>query len=150
MLVHELTSPQCRDVLSRSHLARLACCRADQPYVVPVSFTYDKESDCLFSLSEVGKKIRWMRDNPLVCLEIEDVEDRFHWTTVVVLGRYREIDDSHEDRELRHRALHLFQGRSEWWLPGGAKVAFHEHHSIVFYRVHIESISGRRADRDRI
>jgi len=77
MLVHPLTSEQCHDVLSRAHLARLACSRADQPYVVPVSFAYDSDSQCLFSFSAVGKKIEWMRENPKVCLEIDDVEDQF-------------------------------------------------------------------------
>ena len=149
MLVHELTSAQCRDVLSRTHLARLACSHADQPYVVPVSFTYDADLNCLFSFSAVGKKVHWMRENPKVCLEIEDVEDQFHWTTVVVFGRYDEIDDSPERHEIRHRALHLFQQRREWWLPGGARGGDREQHAIVVYRIHIDSITGGRAARDR-
>jgi nitroimidazol reductase NimA-like FMN-containing flavoprotein (pyridoxamine 5'-phosphate oxidase superfamily) len=149
MLVHELTPEQCRDVLSRTHLARLACSRADQPYVVPISVTYDAESNCVFSFSTVGRKVQWMRDNPKVCLEIDDVEDQFHWTTVVVFGRYDEIGDSAEHRDVRHRALHLFQQRSEWWLPGGAKVGDRDHHAIVVYRIHIDSVTGRRAARER-
>ena len=149
MLVHELTAAQCREVLSRTHLARLACSRADQPYVVPVSFSYEADSNRLFSFSAVGKKIHWMRENPKVYLEIEDVEDQFHWTTVVLFGRYEEIDDSPEYRDVRHRALHLFQQRHEWWLPGAATVGDREHHAIVVYQIHIDSITGRRAMRDR-
>jgi nitroimidazol reductase NimA-like FMN-containing flavoprotein (pyridoxamine 5'-phosphate oxidase superfamily) len=149
MLVHELTPVECRDVLSRARLARLACARADQPYVVPISCTYDPHMNCLFSFSAVGKKVQWMRENPKVCLEVEEVDDRFHWTTVVVFGRYDEIDDSPEQQHARHRALHLFQKQSEWWLPGGASVAGHEPHSIVVYRIQIESVTGRRAARDR-
>jgi nitroimidazol reductase NimA-like FMN-containing flavoprotein (pyridoxamine 5'-phosphate oxidase superfamily) len=149
MLVHELTSEQCRDILSRTRLARLACSRADQPYVVPVLFSYDGGTNSLFCFSAVGKKIDWMRENPKVCLEIEDMEDEFHWTTVVVIGRYDEIDDSPEHREIRHRALHVFQQRSEWWLPGGARASDREHHAIVVYRIHIDTITGRRAARDR-
>jgi hypothetical protein len=149
MLVHELTSAQCRDVLSRAHLARLACARTDQPYVVPVSFSYDPDLNCLFSFSTVGKKVQWMRENPKVCLEIEDVEDRFHWTTLVVFGRYDEIDDAAGNRDLRNRALQLFQQRAEWWLPGGAKAGDREHHAMVVYRIHIDSMTGRRAARQR-
>jgi hypothetical protein len=147
MLVHELGPSQCREVLSRTHVARLACTHGDQPYVVPVSFSYDAESNCVFSFSTVGKKVRWMRANPKVCLEIEEIEDRFHWITVVVFGRYAEIDDSPEHHETRHRALHLFQQRHEWWLPGGAKVGDRENHAIVVYRIHIDSMTGRRLAR---
>jgi nitroimidazol reductase NimA-like FMN-containing flavoprotein (pyridoxamine 5'-phosphate oxidase superfamily) len=150
MLIHQLTQEQCRDVLARAHLARLACARADQPYVVPVSFTYDPAANCLFSFSAVGKKIEWMRENPKVCLEIEDIDDQFHWTTVVVFGRYDEIDDSPEQIDSRRRALDLFQQRAEWWLPGAAKVGDREHHSVVVYRIHVNAVTGRRAARDRV
>ena len=62
-----------------------------------------------------------MRENPNVCVEVEDVDDRFHWTTVVVFGRYDEISDAPKDKDLRERALHLLNDRSRWWLPGAAK-----------------------------
>ena len=62
----------------RTNLARLACSHAEQPYVVPISFAYDGESNCLFSFSAIGKKVQWMRENPKVCVEVEDVADRFH------------------------------------------------------------------------
>ena len=105
MLIHELTPAECRDVLYRTTVARLACSRVDQPYVVPVSFAYDTDSNCLFSFSTIGKKVEWMRENPKVCVEVEDVADRFHWTTIVIAGRYDEIVDSGEHEELRQRAL---------------------------------------------
>ncbi|HEY7056912.1 MAG TPA: pyridoxamine 5'-phosphate oxidase family protein [Vicinamibacterales bacterium] len=150
MLVHDLTPTECREVLTRAHLARLACSRADQPYVVPVLYTYDPDSNSLFSFSAVGKKVEWMRENPRVCVEVEDVEDRFHWTTVIVIGRYHEIDDSAERKALRDRALRLFQHRPEWWLPGGAKLEDREHHAVVVYRIEINHMTGRRATRDRV
>lgn len=149
MLIHELTPMECREVLSRTNLARLACSHADQPYVVPVSFAYDSDSNCLFSFSQTGKKVNWMRENPNVCVEVEDVADRFHWTTIVIFGRYDEIVDSAEQKDIRQRALELLQRRAEWWLPGAAKLGPREHHAVVVYRIHIDRMTGRRAARDR-
>jgi hypothetical protein len=88
-----------------------------------------------------------MRENPNVCLEVEDVEDRFHWTTVVVFGRYDELGDTPEQRELRQRALHLFSERSQWWLPGAAKPGGTDYHGLVVYRIHIDRMTGRRTAR---
>jgi nitroimidazol reductase NimA-like FMN-containing flavoprotein (pyridoxamine 5'-phosphate oxidase superfamily) len=127
----------------------LACSRAEQPYVVPVSFAYDPDSNCLFSFSTIGKKVNWMRDNPKVCVEFEDVADRFHWTTVVIIGRYDEIGDLPEHKDVRRRALDLFEKRAEWWLPGAAKLTPHEHPDLVVYRIYVDSMTGRRAARDR-
>jgi nitroimidazol reductase NimA-like FMN-containing flavoprotein (pyridoxamine 5'-phosphate oxidase superfamily) len=147
MLVHDLTEAQCHEILSRARLARLACSRGDQPYVVPVSFSYDARSNCLYCFSAVGKKIEWMRENPKVCAEIEDIQDRTHWSTVVVVGRYDEIGDAPEDRATRDRVLQLFQERAgQWWLPGAAKPHGTEPQAVVVYRIHIDRVTGRSAD----
>lgn len=148
MQIHELTPAECRDVLSRATLGRLACSRDAQPYIVPVSFAYDEPSQCLYGFSGIGRKIDWMRRNPKVCVEVEDIGDRLHWTTVVVVGRYDEIEDAPELRPLRQRALELFERRAEWWLPGAARTGPREHPSVVVYRVHIVSVTGRRAAGD--
>jgi nitroimidazol reductase NimA-like FMN-containing flavoprotein (pyridoxamine 5'-phosphate oxidase superfamily) len=147
MVIHELTPADCAEVLARSSLARLACCRANQPYVVPVSFAYDPRQACLLSFSAIGKKVEWMRENPNVCVEVEDLEDRFHWTTVVISGRYEEIGDSQPERPLRDRALHLFNDRSRWWLPGAVKPEGADHAGVVIYRIHIDRMTGRRTAR---
>ena len=150
MLIHELTPAECREILARTNLARLACSRADQPYVVPVSFAFDPDSDCLFGFSTVGRKVDWMRENPNVCVEVEDVADRFRWTTLVIFGRYEEITDSPEEGAHRQRALELFERLAEWWLPGAAKAGPREHHAVVVYRIRIDTMTGRRAARDRV
>ncbi len=149
MLIHQLTPAECRHVLSLASVARLACSHADQPYIVPISFAFDPASDALFGFSMIGKKIEWMRMNPKVCLEVEDITDRFHWQTVIVLGRYEEISDAPERVDERERMLTLLGTRSEWWLPGAARSQAREHHAVVIYRIHIDSITGRRATRNR-
>ena len=147
MLIHELTANDCAEVLRRSNLGRLACSRFDQPYIVPIHFSFDAERSCVYAFSTIGQKIEWMRENPKVCLEVEDIGDKGHWTTVLVIGRYQEI---HQDEaETRRRAERLFQERTEWWLPAAAKVGSLERHQIVVYRIQIDRISGRRAARDR-
>jgi uncharacterized protein len=148
MVIHELTAEDCRELLSRVHLGRLACARADQPYIVPILFNFDQEANCLFSFSTVGQKIDWMRDNPKVCVEIEEISDRFHWATVLIFGRYEEIRDSAQEAEARRRAHQLFQQRSEWWLPGAGKLTSgEEHYAPVVYRIRIDRMTGRQADR---
>jgi nitroimidazol reductase NimA-like FMN-containing flavoprotein (pyridoxamine 5'-phosphate oxidase superfamily) len=147
MVIHELAPADCAEVLSRTSVARLACCRMNQPYVVPVSIAYDPRQVCLFSFSTIGKKVEWMRANPSVCVEVEDFEDRFNWTTIVIFGRYSELTDAPEHQDQRNRALHLFSERSRWWLPGAARLSEFEHENVVVYRIHIDSMTGRRTTR---
>src|SRR4029453_1096848 len=148
MVIHELTAPECREVLGRVSLGRLACCRGEQPYLVPVFLYFDAVGDCLYGFAAVGQKIDWMRSHPKGCVEIDDVADQAHWTSVLVFGRYDEVGDSAGDDIARRRALHLFQQRPNWWLPGAARrESGSEHHSAVIFRISIERVSGRRAAR---
>ena len=147
MLIHELTTAQCADVLERTNLGRLACSKEGQPYVVPILFSFDRDRGCVYGFSTVGQKVTWMRENPLVCLEVDEIEDKDHWQSLVIFGRYEEIQDSPEEAEARLRAEALFQQRAEWWLPAAAKIGSRERHAVVVYRIHIDRISGRRAAR---
>ena len=149
MLIQELNTDQCREVLARSDLGRLGCARFDQPYVVPIHFSFDAERNCVYAFSTVGQKIQWMRENPKVCLEIEESADKDSWTTVVAFGRYEEIHQNPAEGEARRRAEQLFMARGEWWLPAAAKVPGRDHHDVVVYRIQIDRLTGRRAGRGR-
>ena len=149
MQIHELSTADCAEILSRTRLARLGCARFDQPYIVPIHVAFDAEQTCLYALSTVGQKIDWMRENPKVCLEMEDVADEKNWTTVVIFGRYEEIRRTPTDAEARRRAERLFQQWPQWWLPAAAQVGAHERDELVLYRIRIDRLSGRRSSRDQ-
>lgn len=138
MLIHELTRHECLEVLARTQLGRLACARGMQPYVVPIYFAC--KEDWLYSFSVPGQKIDWMRANPLVCVEADQMR-REHWATVVVFGRYEELSDTSE----RTFAVNLLQHRAMWWEPAGAKKIPDEAPATVpvFYRIKINQITGR-------
>jgi nitroimidazol reductase NimA-like FMN-containing flavoprotein (pyridoxamine 5'-phosphate oxidase superfamily) len=148
VLIHEIPLSECVWLLKRTSLGRLACARGNQPYIVPISFQFDADQNCLYSFSTLGQKIDWMRENPKVCVEVDEIADRFEWTTVVIFGRYEEIRDNAQDRSARVRAHELFQTQPVWWMPGAGKLAgTDEHHTPVIYRISIERMTGRRVAR---
>jgi hypothetical protein len=147
MLIHELNPEECADVLKRMSLGRLACARFNQPYIVPILFSFDAERECAYAFSAIGQKIEWMRQNPKVCLEVEDITNKDHWVTVLAVGRYQEIRQEPEEAEARRRAETLFQQRPEWWLPGAGRLTAQERPQVVIYRIQIDRVTGRRAQR---
>lgn len=148
MTIHELTVAECEEFLSHAAVGRLGCSHMGQPYIVPVSVYFGREEKCLYGFTTLGTKVEWMRANPKVCIEVDAIAERYQWTTVLVMGRYEELDASGAHGQERQRALDLFQEQPRWWLPGLAKVSSgDEHSSPVVYRIHISSISGRRAVR---
>jgi nitroimidazol reductase NimA-like FMN-containing flavoprotein (pyridoxamine 5'-phosphate oxidase superfamily) len=150
MQIHELNPQQCAEVLSRTHLGRLGCARFDQPYIVPIHFSFDAERNCIYAFSTIGEKFECMRRSPRVCLEVDEIVDKNHWSTVLVVGRYREIHRDPREAESRRRAEQLFKERHEWWLPAAGKLGSKEHEHAVIYRISIDRLTGRRAARGRL
>ena len=146
MTIHELTAAECEEFIGHAAVGRLGCSHRDQPYIVPVSIYFGREERCLYGFSTLGTKVDWMRENPKVCIEVDAIADRSQWTTVLIMGRYEELDASGAHGRERQHALDLFQEQPRWWLPAGAKLASGvEHSSPVVYRIQILSITGRRA-----
>ena len=146
MLIQELTRQASVEVLARAHLGRLACAQGARPYVVPVYFAY--HNDYLYSLSTVGQKIEWMRANPLVCVEVDEVVSPEQWVSVVVFGRYEELPDTPEWQGARILAYTLLKRKAVWWEPAYVKTILHGTPRLlvpVFYRIHGRQITGHRA-----
>jgi nitroimidazol reductase NimA-like FMN-containing flavoprotein (pyridoxamine 5'-phosphate oxidase superfamily) len=147
VLIQELTRQESLDLLARTRLGRLACAHENQPYVVPIYFSYDH--DCLYSFSTVGQKIEWMRINPKVCVEADEVVSPQQWLSVVVFGLYEELPNIpgwHGAREYAYREL--LQRNPIWWEPGYAKTILHDKErplAPLFYRIHVVQFSGHRA-----
>jgi nitroimidazol reductase NimA-like FMN-containing flavoprotein (pyridoxamine 5'-phosphate oxidase superfamily) len=151
MFIHDLTDDECVDVLRRTTLGRLGCAKNNQPYVVPIYFKFDAfrlDAKYLYSFANLGQKIYWMRANPLVCVEVDDVTDQFHWTTVIVSGRFEELTYA-DHQQTAERAYELLRSRHDWWQPAAGKTAVSERYVPIVYRICIDAMSGRRASQNR-
>jgi uncharacterized protein len=144
MRIVQISQDECKQLLARVSFGRLACSLNDQPYVVPVNFAYEPE--CLYIFSTVGKKIDWMRQNPKVCLQTDDIGNLSNWASVVVEGTYIELREPQYTAEKEHAKEQLAQS-SEWWVPSLAERREQtDDVSIepVFFRIDIQSMSGLR------
>jgi uncharacterized protein len=144
MRIISIGKEECIDLLTRVSFGRLACALDNQPYVVPVSFAY--EPDCLYVFSTLGQKIEWMRQNPKVCLQADELGNRSNWTSVVVNGTYLELREPQFTAE-KERAKEKLAQHSDWWVaPMIQRREQVRDLEImpIFFRIDIESMSGLR------
>jgi len=142
MSMREMTADECRALLARSSFGRLGCSHEDQPYVVPINFVY--ESEHLYFFSTVGQKIRWMRSNPRVSLQTDEIASPFQWQSVIAGGSYQELKEPQFELELEH-ARKLLDRPYRWWLNALAERQLQSGQELIpplFFRVRIESLSG--------
>jgi nitroimidazol reductase NimA-like FMN-containing flavoprotein (pyridoxamine 5'-phosphate oxidase superfamily) len=144
MRIIPISQRECSELLKRVSIGRLACSLDNQPYVVPVAFSYEPE--WIYIFSTLGKKIKWMRQNPKVCLQADEIGNRSNWLSVIVTGTYLELREPQYAAEREH-ALEQLAQYSEWWRnPLAERREQTGDLSIepVFFRIDIGSMSGLR------
>ena len=144
MEVNEMAAEECKAVLEHASLGRLGCSYENQPYVVPIHFAYD--SGYLYVFSTLGQKVKWMRANPKVCVQTDQIENQGEWISVVVNGEYEELSEPQYSVERKH-ARSLLAKRYHWWLNAlGERQMKVDDKAIepLFFRVRIQSMSGLR------
>jgi nitroimidazol reductase NimA-like FMN-containing flavoprotein (pyridoxamine 5'-phosphate oxidase superfamily) len=152
---------------------RLGCTHENRPYVVPVYVAYSQAPSgehFLYGFTTPGQKVDWMRANPNVCLEWDDIKNFDEWTSIVAFGQYEELPNSRggtvnarlpiratpstsqsNDEQERQHAHDLLENCALWWQPGYAAFLARERgnsaatYEIVYYRIRIERISGHHA-----
>lgn len=133
--IHLLPDAEIDELLATAIVGRIACCAHGleggdgRPYVVPIAYGYD--GDAIYAHSEVGRKIRLMRAQPLVSVEVDRAEAPDRWRSVIADGVYDElIDDA-----ARARALSIIypDPQRRPVLPD----------TTVVYRIRITAKSGR-------
>jgi nitroimidazol reductase NimA-like FMN-containing flavoprotein (pyridoxamine 5'-phosphate oxidase superfamily) len=67
-----------------------------------------------------------MRANPLVCVQLDEVESPQRWKSVVAYGRYEELPDTPEYSHKRQLACSLLQRHPVSWEPGYVKKSWSE------------------------
>ena len=150
MFIHEMSRVECNDALSRAKYGRLACAHNNQPYVLPLNFTFDGNS-YLYCFATLGQKVEWMRSNPLVCFEVDEVKNHNQWSSVIVFGSYQELPDKPEFETARIHLQECLQKRVMWWEPAYISQEHRDKpHSPtpIFFRIKIESMTGHRTNPD--
>ena len=140
--VKDLSENEITEILSRIGYGHLACCRNDEPYVVPVHYAYDNGN--IFIYTTEGKKYEIIKENPNVCLQVEELVNDHHWQSVIVDGVAEQLSAGAE----RDRALELIVARNPTLTPAVSIRWLDEwvrENREVVYRVTPTATSGRRS-----
>ena len=153
MNIRELSRDECCQVLGSTRLARLACAKDNQPYIVPVYLAFHQVSGnfpFLYGFMTPGQKVNWMRANPQVCVLVDKIEAFDDWVSVVVLGRFEELSESEQLNNEHQEAWEILKTQPEWWEPGSmAHLAVNPEETgkaftPLYYRINIEEMTGHK------
>ena len=145
MLIQTMSEAMSIDLLRRAWLGHLACCHEGRPYVVPVGYAYQDHH--LYCCATEGQKIAWMRSNPTVCVEIEEIVNRQEWETVVLYGTFEELPDRPDTLDARIETYERLARAPGWWQPAFSPTLRSDGERPVrplFFRIVINEMVGHR------
>ncbi|MEO0331404.1 MAG: pyridoxamine 5'-phosphate oxidase family protein [Bacteroidota bacterium] len=141
-----LTDFQIETLLTSQVVGRLGCGQGEDLYIVPILFAFDPPY--IYSHTREGIKVALMRQQPQVCLEVDQIDNLANWRSVIIWGKFEELTD-HAAEEglqvLKNRLYPLQTGvYSQSILDLQAQdVSRVERRAEVIYRIKIERQSGR-------
>lgn len=97
-MLRELNDNQIEALLKDQLIGRIGCHAAGVTYIVPVNYVYDGTD--IYCHSAKGMKIEMMRENPLVCFEVDNVKDITNWQSVIAWGKFEEITEMDEKQKV--------------------------------------------------
>jgi len=135
------------EIIKKAVCCRLGLVDGDKPYIVPLSFGYQRNTLYFHGALE-GRKVELIKKNNQVCFEIDSNvevvkdEEPCHWTmkykSVIGTGRAFIVEnDEEKSRGLSLIVRHYTSGKFTFPKP--------ELDPVLVVRVNIESLSGRQS-----
>ncbi|MEO5893498.1 MAG: pyridoxamine 5'-phosphate oxidase family protein [Ferruginibacter sp.] len=145
-MLGELNQNQINNLLSSQVLGKIACSDGNQPYIVPVTYTFDGEY--IYGQTNEGTKLEILRRNPKVCFEIDCMLNVRNWQSVIVYGKFEELAGEAAENArnilfnrvypmMTSTTLHTYGHEEMGKLDDGTRV------KTTMYRIKITNVTGR-------
>lgn len=145
-MLGQLNDTQINNVLSSQIIGRLACTDGKQPYMVPVTYTYDGQY--IYGQTNEGTKLTILRKNPTVCFEVDMMTDMRNWQSVVVYGKFEELKGKEAEKArdilfgyvfplMTSSTINSFGHKTSGKVDDSTRVKY------VMYRIKIKKVTGR-------
>jgi nitroimidazol reductase NimA-like FMN-containing flavoprotein (pyridoxamine 5'-phosphate oxidase superfamily) len=137
-----LSPGECKALLERNHVGRVAFTFHDRVDVEPVHYVYAQ--GWLHGRTAPGAKLAVLQHNPWVAFEVDEVAGLFDWRSVVVHGSVHipDPDGSAADREAHAATLAQLRRFVPDTLTRGDPAPTR----LLLFRIHVDEISGRAAE----
>lgn len=87
----DLNTKEKTHILANNYIGHLAYVYKERPFVVPITYFYDRDNNTIICYSNEGHKLTAMRQNHQVSLCVSDIDSVNHWKSVVAYGTFREL-----------------------------------------------------------
>jgi len=134
----ELEASEANELLARLHIGRIAFSFHDRVDIEPITYVFD--GGWIFGRTSMGTKLSSLAHHPWCAFEVDEVNDVFDWTSVVVKGSLHLLDpETGADTYLRALAL------LRTVVPGTFAADDPTPNRTVLFGIYANEVTGRQA-----
>ena len=142
----ELTKSEITGILQSQNIGRLGCTDGKHPYVIPITYFFDGKQ--IYCQSEEGKKIKIMRKNANVCMQIDIVNSMRSYKSILIYGKFEELknEEAGQASTLLEENIFVIMTRSRVHkFEHQEKSEIEDRHRIklITFRINITEMTGR-------
>lgn len=104
-MIKTLTEKNSYKLLETNYIGHLAYIYRNRPFIAPITYFFDKEKHVIIGYSDEGHKIRAMRKNTAVSLEVSEIDAVNDWESVLAHGTFKELEGSNAQAYLHTFSL---------------------------------------------
>jgi len=139
----ELSGEECRALLDRNHVGRLAFSFRDRVDIQPIHYVHD--DGWLYGRTSEGEKLLTLEHNRWMAFEVDEVAGPFDWRSVVGQGTFYRLDVDSADPAVAAHAVALLRSIA----PSTLSTHDPTPHRTVLFRIALHEVSGREARGER-
>jgi nitroimidazol reductase NimA-like FMN-containing flavoprotein (pyridoxamine 5'-phosphate oxidase superfamily) len=99
-MMTNLNDNECANLLANNYIGQLGYIYIDRPFIVPMTYYFDKENNIIIGYSKDGHKTQAMRNYRKVSLQVSEKEDSENCNSVLAHGIYKEVSGSEAKKYL--------------------------------------------------
>lgn len=140
-MLGDLSKREIIDFIAQQSIGRLGIHADGETYVVPIN--YLTRDNVIYAHSGPGKKIDMMRKNPDVCFQIDDIKDTFRWKSVVVWGKFEELEGIERQQVMQGLIQKIMAVTDENAKEPSHGIDPKHYDSLIVYRITMEKATGK-------
>lgn len=147
-MITNIEKQECLKILNDNYIGHLAYVYKGLPFVIPITYYYDKKRITVIGYTGEGHKTKALRKNNSVALEVAEIESINNWKSILIQGAFEELEGPDAKYELHKFSLGVKELITEkenkeiHFIPQLSGKTNPEAIPIV-YRINIQEITGK-------
>ena len=155
MMITNLKESECAILLANNYICQLSYIYNERPFIVPMTYYFDKKNIIIIGYSENGHKTKAMRKNNKVSIQVSEKDNNDNCNFVLAHGLYQEFSGSEAKKYLHEfsagvKLLIIKKEEKNSFCIGDFSHKTDTHDIPIVFKITIDEMTGKRLTKNNI